>query len=79
MKTAGSNIFIRRQLEKMTNNQLIQSAMKPQNNMITKQTELINDNKKFREKLSVIGSKFDELKKENEVLKSNVTVVEEPH
>lgn len=79
MKTAGSNIFIRRQLEKMTNNQLIQSAMKPQNNMITKQTELINDNKKFREKLSIIDSKFDELKKENEVLKSNVTVVEEPH
>ena len=63
----------------MTNNQLIQSAMKPQNNMITKQTELINDNKKFREKLSIIDSKFDELKKENEVLKSNVTVVEEPH
>ena len=79
MKTAGSNIFIRRQLEKMTNNQLIQSAMKPQNNMITKQTELINDNKKFREKLSIIDSKFDEPKKENEVLKSNVTVVEEPH
>ena len=79
MKTAGSNIFIRRQLEKMTNNQLIQSTMKPQNNMITKQTELINDNKKFREKLSIIDSKFDELKKENEVLKSNVTVVEEPH
>ena len=79
MKTAGSNIFIRRQLEKMTNNQLIQSAMKPQNNMITKQTELINDNKKFREKLSIIDSKFDELKKENEVLKSNVTVAEEPH
>ena len=79
MKTAGSNIFIRRQLEKMTNNQLIQSAMKPQNNMITKQTELINDDKKFREKLSIIDSKFDELKKENEVLKSNVTVAEEPH
>ena len=79
MKTAGSNIFIRRQLEKMTNDQLIQSAMKPQNNMITKQTELINDDKKFREKLSIIDSKFDELKKENEVLKSNVTVAEEPH
>ena len=76
---AGSNIFIRRQLEKMTNDQLIQSAMKPQNNMITKQTELINDDKKFREKLSIIDSKFDELKKENEVLKSNVTVAEEPH
>ena len=30
--------------------------------MINKQAELINDNKQFREKLSIIGSKFDELK-----------------
>ena len=40
--------------------------------MINEQTELIK-----REKLSIIDSKFDELKKENEVLKSNVSVVEE--
>ena len=79
MKMAGSNIFIRRQLEKMTNDQLIQFTMKPQNNMISKQTELINDNKKFREKLSIFDSKFGELKKENEVLKSKVSVAEEPH
>ena len=31
--------------------------------MINKQTELINDDKGFREKLSIIDSKFDELKK----------------
>ena len=76
---AGSNIFIRRQLEKMTNDQLIQFTMKPQNNMISKQTELINDNKKFREILSIFDSKFDELKKGNEVLKSKMSVAEEPH
>ena len=69
---AGSNILIRRQLEKITINQLIEFAMKLQANMINKQTELINDNKEFREKLSIIDSKFDELKKENEVLKSKV-------
>ena len=46
--------------------------MKLQINMINEQTELIK-----REKLSIIDSKFDELKKENEVLKSNVSVVEE--
>ena len=40
--------------------------------MINEQTELIK-----REKLSIIDSKFDELKKENEVLKNNVSVVEE--
>ena len=35
----------------MTKNQLIKSAMKLQNNMLTEQTELINDEKEFREKL----------------------------
>ena len=38
-----------RQLEKMTNDQLIEFAMKLQNKMINKQTELINDNKEFRQ------------------------------
>ena len=60
MKMAGSNILTRKQLEKMTNDQWL--TMKLQNNMINKQAELINDNKQFREKLSIIGSKFDELK-----------------
>ena len=32
----------------MTNDQLIEFAMKLQNNMINKQTELINDNKEFK-------------------------------
>ena len=73
---AGSNILTKRQIEKMTNDQLIEFAMKLQNNMINKQTELINDNKEFRGKLSIIDSKFDELKKENEVLKSKVSVAE---
>ena len=72
MKMAGSNILTRRQLEKMTNDQLIEFAMKLQTNMINKQTDLINDNKEFREKLSIIDSKFDEPKKEYEVLKSIV-------
>lgn len=35
----------------MTKNQLIKPAMKLQNNIITEQTELINDDKEFREKL----------------------------
>lgn len=38
--------------------------MKLQNNMITKQTELINNNKEFREKLSIIDFNFEELKKD---------------
>ena len=76
MKMAGSNILTRGQLEKMDNDQLIEFAIKLQTNMINKQTELINDNKEFREELSVIDSKFDEYKKENEVLMSKASVAE---
>ena len=62
MKMAGSNILTRKQFEKLINDQLIKCAMTMQNNMINKQTELTNDEKEFREKLSIIGSKFVELK-----------------
>ena len=62
MKMAGSNILTRKQLEKMTKDQLIEFALKLQNKMITKQTELMNGNKGFREKLGNIDSKFDKLK-----------------
>ena len=37
--------------------------MKLQSNMITKQTELINGDTEFREKLSITDSEFDKLKK----------------
>ena len=73
---AGSNILTRKQLEKMTNDQLIDFAVKLQDNLISKQTELINDNKEFREKLNLIEAKFDDLKKENETLQSKVMVAE---
>ena len=73
---AGSNILTRKQLKKMTNDQLVAFVMKLQNNMINKKTELINDNKEFRKKLSIIDSKSDELKTENEILKSKVSVAE---
>ena len=50
---AGSNILTRKQLEKMANDQLIEFAMKLQNNMINEQIELndnLYDKKEFREK-----------------------------
>ena len=68
MKMAGSNILTRKELKNMTNERLIDFAMKLQDNLISKQTELINDNKEFREKPNVIEVKFDYLKKENETL-----------
>ena len=70
----GSNILTRKQLEKMTSAQLIGFAMKLQDNLITKQTELINNNRKFREKLNVLKAKFDNVKKENEILQSKVVI-----
>ena len=60
----------------MTNEQLIDFAMKLQDNLIWKKTELINDNKEFREKHNLIEAKFDDLKKENETLQSEVMVAE---
>ena len=57
----GSNILTRKQLEKMTNQQLIDFAMKMQDNLILKQTELIND-KEFQEKLNLMKAKFNDLK-----------------
>ena len=41
----GSNILTRKQLQKMTNEQLIDFDMKLQDNRISTQTELINGNK----------------------------------
>ena len=73
---ADSNILIRKLLEKMTNEQLIAFAMKLQDKLISKQTELINYNRKFREKRTLIEAKFDDLKKENETLLSKVLVEE---
>ena len=47
----------------MTNEQLIDFAMKLQDNLTSKQTQLINCNKEFREKLNVIKAKLDDSKK----------------
>ena len=63
MKMACNNILTRKQLEKMTNEQLIDFAMKLQDNLTSKQTQLINFNKEFREKLNIIEAKLDDSKK----------------
>ena len=73
---AGSNILTKKQLEKMTNEQIIDFAMKLQDNLISMQTELINDNKEFRGKLNLTEAKFDDLKKENETLQSKFMIAE---
>ena len=57
-------------------NELIDFDMKLQDNLISKQTELINDNKEFQEKLNAMEAKFDNLEKETETLQSKVMIVE---
>ena len=57
-------------------NELIDFDMKLQDNLISKQTELINDNKEFREKVNAIKAKFDNLEKETETLQSKVMIME---
>ena len=71
---ASSNILTINQLGKMTNEQLVDFAMKLQDNLISKQTELINGSREFREKLNVIETKFGDLKKENDTLQSKVMI-----
>lgn len=74
MKILGSNILTRKKLEKMTNQQLIDFAIKLKDNLISKETELINDDKEFWEKLNVVKTKFDDRKKENETVESKVMI-----
>ena len=73
---AGSDILTRKQLEKVADEQLINFTMKLQDNLISNQTELINDNKEIREKFNLIEAKFNDLKKENETLQSKFMIAE---
>ena len=65
MKMAGNIILTRKQLEKMTNDQLIKFAMKLKKIMINKQTELLNNSKEFGEKpyTSILNPNLMNLKK----------------
>ena len=73
---AGNNILTRKQLEKMCNNQLIDFAMKVQENLISKQNALSNENKEINTKSQNIDNKIDELHKENNLLRSRLSVAE---
>ena len=58
-----SNTLTRKQLEKMINEQLLGFNIKLQDNLISTQKELINDNKEFWEKVNIIEAKFGDLEK----------------
>ena len=57
----GSNILTRKQFEKMSNNQLIDFAINVQENLISKQNALSNENKEINAKLPNTDMKIDQL------------------
>ena len=73
---ANSNILTRKQLEKMPATQLIDFTMKIQENMMSRQNELFNKNKKNNGKLTDIQNKFDKLASGNEIIQSKIIVAE---
>ena len=70
----GSNILTRKQLEKMSNSQLIDFEMKVQENLILKQNAFSNENKEINAKLQNIDKKIDELNKENNLLQTRLSI-----
>ena len=73
---AGSSILTRKQLEKISNNQLIDFAIKVQENVILKQIALSNENKEISAKLCNIDKKIDELNRENNLIRSRLSIAE---
>ena len=72
----GSNILTTKQFEKMSSNQLIDFAMKVQENLISKQNTHSNENKKINAKLHNIDMNNDQLYKENNLLGSRLSIAE---
>ena len=73
---AGSKVLTRKQLEKMSNNQLIDFAMKLQEKLISKQNPLSNEEKEINAKLHTKDRKIDQLNKENNLLRNRLSVAE---
>ena len=73
---AGSKVLTRKQLEKMSNNQLTDFAMKLQENVISKQNPLSNEEKEINAKLHNKDRKIDQLNKENNLLRNRLSAAE---
>lgn len=72
----GCNItnITSKQLEKMSNNQLIDFAMKVQENSISKQNALSSKNKQINAQLQNIDMKINQLNKKNNLSRSRLSV-----
>ena len=72
----GCNIttITSKQLEKMSNNQLIDFAMKVQENSISKQNALSSKNKQINAQLQNIDMKINQLNKKNNLSRSRLSI-----
>ena len=72
----ASQILTRRQLEKISNENLIASFLALQDNIILQQNDLLQQNRDISKKLLEITSKVDLLVKKNEDLTSQVSMAQ---
>lgn len=72
----GCNItnITSKQLEKMSNNQLIDFAMKVQENSFSKQNALSSKNKQINAQLQNIDMKINQLNKKNNLSRSRLSI-----
>ena len=73
---AKCQIMTRSQLEKIDNEQLVQSFLLLQDEILGKQMELQQQNNMINERLVDLSKKFQDLLNENNIIKSRLAVVE---
>ena len=76
---AGSNILTRKQLRKMSKNQLTDFAMKVQEKLISTVNALSNENKEINSQLHNIDIKTNQLKKENNIAENILILLSKNH
>ena len=76
---AGSNILTRKQLRKMSKNQLTDFAMKVQEKLISTVNALSNENKEINSQLHNRDIKTNQLKKENNIAENILILLSKNH
>ena len=73
---AKRQIVTRSQLAKMDSEQLVQSSLLLQDEILGNQTELLQQNNTINERLGDLSKKFQDLLNENNIIKSRLAVAQ---
>ena len=73
---AKRQIVTRSQLGKMDSEQLVQSSLLLQDEILGNQTELLQQNNTINERLGDLSKKFQDLLNENNIIKSRLAVAQ---